>query len=183
MTASDGTNSGSTTYMVGPGFSLNPSEGAVGSSTTANGTGYVAYAPITVSFDGHSVTTPCQANANGRMSGCSFTVPAATVGDHTVKVSDGTHSSTSTYTVEPSLSIIGSGTGAPGTDLTVRGSGFTHGTVTLTYDGVSVSTCDANSDGNINACTFKVPAAADPGPLIVAAKDKKGYFASTTYRI
>jgi hypothetical protein len=101
-----------------------------------------------------------------------------------VKVSDGTHSSTSTYTVEPSLSIIGSGTGAPGTDLTVRGSGFAHGTITITFDGRSVSTsCDANSDGNFNACTFTVPDTAAEGPHTVAGTDKKGYFAAAIYNI
>jgi hypothetical protein len=100
-----------------------------------------------------------------------------------VTASDGTYRGTATYTVDPTLSLIGSGTGAPGTDLTVRGTGFTHDTVTLTYDGISVSTCDADGDGNINACTFKVPAAAAPGPHIVAATDKKGYFDWTMYNI
>jgi hypothetical protein len=101
-----------------------------------------------------------------------------------VKVTDGTYTGTATYRVDPSLSIIGSGTGAPGTSLTVRGSGFAQGSVTVSLDGSSVSTsCDANSDGNINACTFTVPATAPSGPNIVAATDKKGYSASAIYNI
>jgi hypothetical protein len=182
VTASDGTNTGTTTFMVGPAPSLNPSEGPVGSSVTLNGTGYTAYAPITVNVGGSRVTTPCQANANGRVSGCTFTFPAATAGDQTVTASDGTYVGTATYTVDPSLSII-EGTGAPDTPLKVRGTGFTHGTVTVTYDGISVGTCDADGDGNFNACTFTVPAAAAPGPHVVAATDTKGYFASAMYNI
>src|SRR5207248_11417384 len=138
-------------------------------------TGYTAYAPTPLSVDGRAVSTPCQADSSGHVSGCSFTVPAASGGEHTVKVSDGTYTGTASYTVGPSLSLIGSGTGAPGTSLTVRGSGLSHGSVTVTFDGSSVSTCDANSDGNINACTFTVPAAAE-GLHVVAATDKKGYF-------
>jgi hypothetical protein len=183
VTASDGTNSGTGTYTVSPGFTLSPSEGTVGSSATANGTGYVAYAPITMSFDGHDVTTPCQANLNGRMSGCSFTVPATTGGEHTVKVSDGTSSGTATYTVDPSLSLLGSSAGAPGTSLTVRGFGFVQGPVDLTFDGISVGTCDASGDGTFTSCTFTVPLTAAPGPHIVAGTDKKGYNASALYNI
>jgi hypothetical protein len=184
VTASDGTNSGTATYMVGPAPSLNPSEGPVGASVTVNGSGYTSYAPITVTVGGSSVTTPCQANANGRVSGCTFTFPARTAGEHTVTVTDGTYTGTATYNVSPSLSIIGSGTGAPGTSLTVRGSGYSHGSVTVTFDGSEVSTsCDANSDGNINACTFTVPATAPSGLNVVAATDKKGFFASAEYNI
>jgi hypothetical protein len=183
VTASDGTNSGTYTYTVSPAFTLSPSEGPVGSSAAANGTGYTAYAPITVTVDGSSVTAPCQANSSGRMSGCSFTVPALSGGEHTVKVSDGTSSATATYTVDPSLSLIGSSAGAPGTSLTVRGFGFVQGTVDVTFDGTTVGTCDANGDGTFTNCTFTVPATAAAGPHIVAATDKKGYSASAQYNI
>src|SRR5205085_10372397 len=137
------------------------------------GTDYTAYASLSVKFDGEDVTTSCKADASGNVSGCAFTVPATTGGEHTVKVSDGTYTGTASYTVGPSLSLIGSGTGAPGTSLTVRGSGFVSGTATLTFDGISVGTCDANGDGNFNACTFTVPAAA-AGFHTVTATDKKG---------
>jgi hypothetical protein len=101
-----------------------------------------------------------------------------------VTTTDGTYTGTASYTVSPSLSLVGSGTGAPGTSLTVRGTGFAHGSVTVTFDGSTVSTsCDANADGNVNACTFTVPATAPSGPNIVAATDKKGYSASAIYNI
>src|SRR5205085_12683891 len=141
------------------------------------------HAPLAVALAVRPAAGRCTPDAEGRISGCAFTVPAATAGEHTVKVSDGTSSSTATYTVGPSLSLIGSGTGAPGTDLTVRGSGFVSGTATLTFDGISVGTCDANADGNVNACTFTVPAAAAPGFHTVTATDKKGNFASAVYRL
>jgi hypothetical protein len=182
VTASDGTNSGTATYTVSPALSLTPSAGLVGSSVTASGSGYAPFGTITVSFDGSSVTTPCQANANGRVSGCTFTVPAATAGDHTVTASDGTYSGTATYTVGPSLRLI-AGTGAPGSTLTVSGSGFVPGTITVTLDGSSISaSCKADSSGTLSSCAFTVPATT-AGLHIVAATDKKGHFASAIFRI
>src|SRR5205085_7708065 len=128
------------------------------------------HAPLAVALAVRPAAGRCTPDAEGRISGCAFTVPAATAGEHTVKVSDGTSSSTATYTVSPSLSLIGSGTGAPGTDLTVRGTGFSQGPGTVTFDGRSVSTsCDANADGTFNACTFTVRATAAPGFHTVTA--------------
>jgi hypothetical protein len=184
LTVSDSAkNSATGTYTITPDFSVTPSEGPVGSSASIIGTGFTAFAPITVTVGDQHVTTPnCQANASGRVS-CSFAIPATTAGEHTVRATDGTYTGTATYNVSPSLSIIGSGTGAPGTELTVRGTGYSHGPVTVTFDGSEVGTCDANSDGNINACTFTVPATAPSGPNIVAVTDKKGYSASAIYNI
>jgi hypothetical protein len=184
VTVSDSAkNSATGTFTINPAFSLTASEGPAGSSASIIGSGFMAFAPITVSFDGNSVTTPnCQANASGRVS-CSFAIPATTAGEHTVTATDGTYTGTATYSVDPTLSLIGSGTGAPGTSLTVRGSGFTSGTVTVTFDGSKVATCDASSNGNINACTLTVPATAPSGSNIVAASDKKGYSASAIYNI
>jgi hypothetical protein len=153
----------------------------VGSTVTVNGTGYPAFAPLTVSFDGNPVATYCQANASGRV-GCSVAIPETTAGDHKVTVSDGTYTGTATYTVDPTLRLI-AGTGAPGSKLTVSGTGFTPGSVTVTLDGSKVSTCDANSNGTINACSFTVPATATAGDHIVAATDKKGYSNTAIYTI
>src|SRR5207237_435851 len=59
LTVSDSAkNSATGTYTITPDFSVTPSEGPVGSSATINGTGFTAFAPITVTVGDHHVTTP-----------------------------------------------------------------------------------------------------------------------------
>jgi hypothetical protein len=52
-----------------------------------------------VTFDGSSVATSCVADANGSFSSCTFTVPTAGAGAHTVRASDSSgNSARATYT-------------------------------------------------------------------------------------
>jgi hypothetical protein len=100
MTASDGTYSGRATYTVIPAIDLTPSAGAVGSKAALSGSGFAPNDTITVSFDGSSVATSCVADANGSFSSCTFTVPTAGAGAHTVKASDSSaNSARATYTI------------------------------------------------------------------------------------
>src|SRR5205085_886654 len=100
VTASDGPYSSTAIFTVGSALSLIPSAGAAGSRAAVNGSGFAPNAPITLSFDGSSVATSCTANASGSFSACTFTVPAAPAGPHTVTASDGTTAGTTSYTVK-----------------------------------------------------------------------------------
>jgi flagellar basal body rod protein FlgG len=191
VTASDSTGySASAVYTVTPALSLNPvtitrairlspSAGAVGSRAAVNGSGFAPNAPIALTFDGSSVATICTADASGSFSNCTFTVPAAPAGPHTVTASDGTTTGTTSYTVKPALSLATSA-GAVGSSATVSGSGFApNAPIALTFDGSSVSTsCTANGSGSFSNCTFTVPATATAGIHTVAATDKSANFAS-----
>jgi hypothetical protein len=178
VTASDGTYSRTAIFTVGPATWLAPSAGAVGSRAAVSGSGFAPDAPITVSFDGSSVSTICTTNASGRFSACTFTVPAAPVGPHTVTASDGTYSGTTSFTVKPAISLALSA-GAVGSSAAVSGSGFkADTTIALTFDGSSVSTdCTTNASGSFRNCTFTVPAVT-AGIHTVAATDKSANFAS-----
>jgi hypothetical protein len=177
VTASDGTRSSTAIFTVGPATWLAPSAGLVGSTAAVSGSGYAPNAPITVSFDGSSVATSCTADASGRVSACTFTVPAAPAGTHPVTVSDGTYSGTTTFTVKPTIGLAPSA-GAGGS-AAVSGSGFkANTTIALTFDGSSVATsCTANASGSFRNCTFTVPAVT-AGIHTVAATDTSANFAS-----
>jgi hypothetical protein len=52
-----------------------------------------------VTFDGSSVATSCVADLNGSFSSCTFTIPPAGAGSHTVRASDSSaNSARATYT-------------------------------------------------------------------------------------
>src|SRR5205085_12614210 len=87
-TSDDNANSASAGYTVNPTISLTPSTGAAGSSAAVSGSGFDAYARITVSFDGNTVSMSCTANASGSFSFCAYTVPDAPEGRHTVTAPD-----------------------------------------------------------------------------------------------
>src|SRR5205085_10536971 len=95
--------------------------------------------PAAVSFDGSNVSTDCTANAAGSFRYCTFTLPTATGGTHTVTATDPHGNSTSaSYTVNPAISRT-SRAGAVGSSAAINGSGFNaNATITVTFDGQSV---------------------------------------------
>src|SRR5437868_6713471 len=114
VTASDNANSASAGYTVNPAISLTPSTGAAGNGATVSGSGFDAYAAITVSFDGTTVSTSCIANAVGSFRYCVYTVPAVTAGAHIVTASDYStnvasvrfyHTASASYTVTPAIRL------------------------------------------------------------------------------
>jgi len=64
-----------------------------------SGTGFTANAPVTINFDGKPIGTPVNASAGGIVV-VIFKIPAATGGVHTITATDGTHTGTTTFTVE-----------------------------------------------------------------------------------
>src|SRR2546423_635599 len=93
-------NSAVASYTVSPAISLGPSAGAVGSTAGVSGNGFAPNSTIAVTFDGSSVPTSCVADANGSFNSCTFTVPTAGAGSHTVRASDSSaNSARATYTV------------------------------------------------------------------------------------
>jgi hypothetical protein len=173
VTASDNGNSASAGYTVNPGISLTPSIGTAGSGATVSGNGFGAYAPITLSFDGNTVSSSCTANAVGSFRYCVYTVPAASAGIHTVTASDYStnvaavrfyHSASAGYTVTPALSLNPSA-GAAGSTVTLSGSSYApNSDITVTFDGAALTTsgiCTTDASGYLlagNNCTFTVPA-------------------------
>jgi hypothetical protein len=188
VTASDGTTSASASYTIGPAISLNPIAGAVGSAVTLSGSNYTPNSTLTVTFDGAALGTfgICTTDANGNLpasNNCAFTVPATTAGSDTATVSDGTYSSSATFTVNPAIGLIPSA-GPGGSVAAASGSGFTpFAPIALTFDSRSLSTfCTSNATGSISACAFTVPAVA-AGIHTVTATDGTAYSASAIFTV
>jgi hypothetical protein len=85
---------------------LNPTSGPIGTgvAVTSGGSCFNASATITIKFDSTAVsTTPstCTVNNGGNITtpGCTFTVPIAGNGAHTVSATDGSHTPTGTFTI------------------------------------------------------------------------------------
>jgi hypothetical protein len=81
-----------------PVLSINASGHNVGADIGMSGTGFTPSATINVSFDGENVGS-AKSDANGTLV-VIFKVPAAKHGDHTITASDGTHTGTTTFTIE-----------------------------------------------------------------------------------
>jgi hypothetical protein len=192
VTASDAANSASAGYTVNPGVSLTPSTGPVGSGAAVSGSGFDAGAPITLSFDGNTVSMSCTANAVGSFSNCEFTVPAATQGRHTVTASDYStnvaavgfyHAASAAYTVGASFSL-NPNIGAVGSTVTLNGSNYTPNSILrVSFDGSrrpTSGTCTTDAKGNLpasNNCAFTIPTEA-AGVYNVTVSD--GTYSGTT---
>jgi hypothetical protein len=93
--ASDGTNAASENFVAKAVATIDKttsqsSPGFVGMDITINGAGFKAYATITVTFESTPIQiATAQSDVNGSFS-VTFKIPAATAGEHTIKLSDGT---------------------------------------------------------------------------------------------
>ena len=185
------------TIPLVPTLALSPSEGVVGSSTTAMGAGFPAYAgPITFFLAGTDavVTTPlgCYAISDGTFS-CAVTVPAVPNGDQPMVASDTVSDTASaTFTVDANV-MLSPTSGLVGSLVTTSGTGFTSSspTVTFTFEGAAVtSTCATDPSGSFpgttgSACTFTVPAApnGDAGGQNLVASDADLVTASASFTV
>ena len=181
-------NSALASYTVNPAISRIARAGAAGSSAAISGSGFNANAPITVTFDGNSVSTNCTTDATGSFSPCAFTVPAKTTGIHTVMASDGSaNSATAIYTVTPAIGLNATA-GTVGSPITLSGSNYTpNSTLTVTFDEAALrmsGICTTDASGNLpasNTCAFTVPATT-AGPHTVAVSDGT-YSGSATFTV
>ncbi len=96
--ASDGTYKASADFTVSTMASLSLTTGNVGDEITVSGSGFIAGKTVTTKYDDDQVATTT-VKTNGTFS-VTFTVPASSGGDHTVTVTDGTNTITSSFTME-----------------------------------------------------------------------------------
>ncbi len=77
------------------------SPGHVGMQLTANGTGFIAQATVTITYSNHETITVAKvkADASGNFSAI-FSVPSSLAGDHAISGTDGTNNATSIFTME-----------------------------------------------------------------------------------
>lgn len=157
--------------LVAPGSSLGMVSGPVGTSIDVIGQGYAPDETVNVLWNytgpgtGTSVAS-ISAGSSGTVDG-NFTIPSMANGTYTVAVV-GTNSQSitqNTFTVGNGLSAS-PGTNAPGTNVTITGTGFQKNeTVNLYWDSTSsipLATTVANANGNISQSVI-LPSSATPG--------------------
>jgi hypothetical protein len=168
--ASDGTNIETRTFTVSATMTASPTSGYVGSKVTVGGSGFLANASVSISFN-NVVVIRVTADANGSFS-TSFEVPAQGAGTYKIKVTDGANTKEADFTVLTTATISpATSTSSPGyvgMAVTVNGVGFMAGrTVTITYDGKSEATGTVGSDGRFTL-TFNAPAGRAGAHAIIA---------------
>jgi hypothetical protein len=185
--ASDGSNSSSATFTVTSGIDkiiLTPTSGPIGTPVTVTGTDFDPSSSVTIEFDTNTLTT-VTTDSNGDFS-ADFIVPlSALSGPHIVTASDGSDSSSATFTVTPGI-ILAPSTGPVGTSVTISGTNFgANSTITVTFAENTVSTVpeivttDNNGDFSAN---FTVPTSSN-GTHTVTASDPSSNSASKSFTV
>ena len=86
---------------------LTPTSGPIGTKVTVSGSGFIANATVTITFDDAAVTTATAVvttNSKGSFS-TTLDIPASSGGAHQVKASDGTNTDTRTFTISATSSV------------------------------------------------------------------------------
>lgn len=170
--ASDGTNTDTETFTVTATISISPTSGYVGMKVTVTGTGFLASkSDVTILFNNVLVKTT-STDTKGVLS-TSFDVPAKVAGTYTIRVSDGTISKDTDFTVTTSATIspVTSTTspGHVGDNITVTGVGFMpDSTLTITYDNTTEASTTVASDGTFSV-TFPAPASVKGAHTVTAS--------------
>ncbi|HEV2429255.1 MAG TPA: hypothetical protein VGV64_05340, partial [Thermoplasmata archaeon] len=177
---------GSSNFILSAAFSITPSitppsgSETVGTIITVVGSGFAASSALTFSWSPGaqavtaSCTPPAGTTASGNLS-CTFTVPPAVAGGHTLTVTDASSNTASgTVTIAPHLALSPT-SGIVGSSVTATGNGFA-GTsaMSLVWDGStplggSCASTTTNATGSFT-CSFSVPASSQ-GLHHVAATD------------
>jgi hypothetical protein len=168
------------TFTTSQKITLSPTSGAVGDEVTVSGTGFRATKPITITFDGDTVTTSpatVTTDDDGSFSNTTFTIPTAVNDIYELKASDGLYTNSFDFSVVAGVTISPITTqtspGHVGETVTVSGTGFlADHLVTITYLStpitVATTTTDANGDFST---TFEVPASEGGAHTITATDD------------
>lgn len=157
ISATDGTNTQSSNFNVVPNVILSPVRGRSGSALTVNGTGFAPSSSVSVTFG--STAEPSAATDSVGNFSTSFTVPSGNSGSVTVTATDASsNSATASYNVLSPKITVKAATGNVGKSVTITGTGFLpSATITLAYDGATVSSATSNSTGGFSAA-FDIPA-------------------------
>ena len=158
FTATDsGSNTATTTFLVGPVLTMTPSSGTVGDTVMFSATGFAGLSTITVSWANGPVCSGTT-TAGGSFS-CEFTVPQTTVGLATFTATDAeSDSEGATFSVGPQLTTTPV-TGPVGTPVTYTGTGYAASSaVTVSWAAGVACTTTSNALGSFS-CKFTIPAA------------------------
>ncbi len=174
--AYDGANNATSNFSIEPSLSLNPTHGSFGESVNVSGTGFPGKGAAEVESDlmTSPLCTVAETDANGSFQ-CSFQVPKAYGGNHTVTATASIYTANATFVVDPS-GALSPDAGAVGQPVTVNGYGFRASTpITVQWD-YTITECSGSSTGPKGSvtCSFDVPPS--PGGLHVVTLVQAGVY-------
>jgi hypothetical protein len=150
--------SASATVTTTQSINISPKSGPADTDITVTGVGFAPSKSIAITYKGVTiVTNPSTVNtdASGNFS-ATIKAPKYAAGAYTISVTQGTLTSTATFT-QTSTASLDKKTGAVGSTVTASGSGYTAGgKVSVKYDSTEVASATADGNGSFSA-TFKVP--------------------------
>ncbi|MCX5995898.1 MAG: hypothetical protein NTV59_07895 [Chloroflexi bacterium] len=201
ISVSDGTNTVNANFIVTSKVTITSptlKKGPVGTSVSVAGTGFSgAGVTADVTIGGASLAPNVTIDNTGSFTATGV-VPTLTSGDKAVSASDGDGNSATTslqtwntFTVTPTLTLTPS-SGLSGAKVTVSGSGWAQGAVSLTFAGTGNPwkdpsgvnyTVNADINGLISAPNIVVPVSATAGTKTVTATDVGAHTGSATFAV
>jgi len=169
-------------FEVQPKLVLSPASAPPGVQVTVTGTGFASSKTVSLRL-GSQIVTPSPApvtDASGSFS-ASFTVPQLLPASYTLTAQDALgNSATATFAVRFTLSLSPI-SGHVGDSVTVSGSNFTPGQVSVTFDDVNKATVTVPSSGSFSV-TFSVPEATS-GPHQIEVKSGTTTLAAVSFEV
>jgi len=162
-------------YRYDIGIIIDPPIGPVDTPVTITGNSFVANTAITAQYDG--VALPIEGGHTTTQTDGTFSstvyIPESTAGSHTITVTVGTTSVSSTFTVTRDI-IINPQSGTAGTQVTISGTGFVRRPqATFYFNGSQiqgVSSLLSDSKGSFSAI-ITIPSGLDAGVYTIEADD------------
>lgn len=183
----DNFNSATATLTIGHNITATPSNNLkAGDTLTINGNGFDANKTMTITWNGAAIATS-PATVTSSAAGvftATVTIPGTSAGNYTVTVSDGVNSATATVavtlTTSISLATSQASPGHVGTELTISGTGYTAGTITITDTTAAVTLATTTSDAGAFSVTFTIPEGTG-GSHTITVSDAAGIRYSFTF--
>lgn len=166
-------------------MTLNPEDGAVGTTVKISGENFDKSRTITVEYDDDTIDITSgkgKTDKNGKFT-CTIIIPESVAGEHTITVTDDTGvKATAEFTVQPKMTMNPT-SGLVGAKVTVSGTGFAEEeTVTITFDALSVGKTETDANGSFGTAFFDVPAVG-AGAHSVKAKDQSNHTTTAEFTI
>jgi hypothetical protein len=163
-----------------PTAAANPKTGPAGSGVTIQGSGWVPSSTVTLNFCGAPMTVISDANGN---IAAAMSVPAVAAGQYSLTAVDGLGNAAipDTFTVPGATVAVSPAEGAPGTSVTISGTGFAgYAPITVMFGGYTLPTTPLASPLGTFSLATTIPGII-PGSALVQATD--GTSVATTFYV
>lgn len=151
-----------------------------GATVTVTGNNFLASHTVTVTFNDNTVGT-ATTNSSGGFT-LTFVVAGVPEGTYDIVGTDGTNTVTKTFGVNPYITVTPT-SGAPGSTLTVNGTGFAADSqVTIALSTTTLTTATSSSTGSFQV-TVSIPTTFSRGGETMTATDALGNSAKAHVRV